>query len=231
LFQLTVFFIPALGGLSMQEASSSVSVGRRASVVKAALFFVLGFTVVYTVAGAVVGFLAGRLSDMSSFYLWQRYLGIAGGIVILLLALRVAAQVRAPLVCKMPVLSGMSRRRGPASPLQMMVAGVAFATGCMTCFGAAIVVAMVVYVGLAGSALVGGLTLFLFSLGMGIPLVIGAMAMARVLPLLSRFERAVRWMGLASTLVMVGFAVLLLTGNYMALTEWVYRMMPGLASG
>jgi cytochrome c-type biogenesis protein len=226
LFQLTVFFIPALAGMSMHDASSDVSIIRRASVVKAALFFVLGFTIVYTAAGGLVGYLAGHLSDMSSFYRWQRYLGIAGGLVILILAVRVAVQVRAPLVCKMPLVSGMGKRKGPASPLQMMVGGVAFATGCMTCFGAAVVVAMVVYVGLAGSALVGALTLFLFSLGMGIPLVIGAMAMARVLPLLSRFEKAVRWMGLASTLVMVGFAVLLITGNYMALTEWVYRVLP-----
>ncbi len=88
------------------------------------------------------------------------------------------------------------------------------------------VTAMVLYVGLAGSALVGAFILFLFSLGMGIPLVIAAFAMAKVLPLLSRFENAVRWMGLASSLVMVGFAVLLITGNYMILTEWVYRLVP-----
>jgi cytochrome c biogenesis protein CcdA len=228
LFQLTVFFIPALAGLNMQEASSTVTVGRRANVVKAALFFVLGFTLVYTAAGAAIGFAAGRLGDTSSFYVWQRYLGIVGGAVIILLALRVAAQVRAPLVCKMPVLSHLSRRRRPANHLEMMVAGLAFATGCMTCFGAALVVAMVAYVGLSGSALGGAFTLFLFSLGMGIPLIIGAMAMARVLPLLSRFERAVRWMGLASSMVMVGFAALLITGNYMALTEWIYRVMPEL---
>ena len=228
LFQLTVFFIPALGGLSMHEASSSVSIGRRASVVKAALFFVLGFTVVYTAAGALIGFAAGRLGDLSGFYTWQRYLGIAGGVVIIALALRVAAQVRAPLVCKMPVLSHMGQRNRPANPVEMMVAGVAFATGCMTCFGAAIVVAMVVYVGLAGSAVIGAFTLFLFSMGMGIPLVIAAMAMAKVLPVLSRFEKAIRWIGLASSLVMVGFAVLLITGNYMVLTEWVYKLLPGL---
>ncbi|MBI4200728.1 MAG: cytochrome c biogenesis protein CcdA, partial [Chloroflexi bacterium] len=226
LFQLTVFFIPALGGLSMHEASGSVSLQRRAAVVKAALFFVLGFTVVYTAAGALIGFFAGRLGDLSGFYTWQRYLGIGGGVVIILLALRVATQARAPLVCKMPVLSRMGQSNRPANPLQMMVAGVAFATGCMTCFGAAIVVAMVVYVGLAGSAVIGAFTLFLFSMGMGIPLVIAATAMAKVLPVLSRFERAIRWIGLASSLVMVGFAVLLITGNYMVLTEWVYRMMP-----
>ncbi len=226
LFQLTVFFIPALAGLSMHDASSSVSIIKRASVVKAALFFVLGFTIVYTAAGGLIGYMAGHLTDMSSFYRWQRYLGLAGGVVILILAVRVAVQVRAPLVCKMPLVSRMGNRKGPASPLQMMIAGVAFATGCMTCFGAAVVVAMVMYVGLSGSAFIGAFTLFLFALGMGIPLVIASTAMAKALPMLARFEKAVRWTGLASTLVMAGFAVLLITGHYMALTEWVYRLLP-----
>mgnify|MGYP001619285908 CR=1 FL=1 len=226
LFQLTVFFIPALAGLNMHQAQGSAGRLNRMQVLKAALFFVLGFTLVYTAAGALIGFAAQKLGETPDFGLWQRYLGIGGGIVIILLALRVAAKVRAPLVCKMPVLSRMGHSQKPANPLEMMFAGLAFATGCMTCFGAALVVAMVVYVGLSGSAAFGAFTLFLFSLGMGIPLIIAATAMARVLPMLFRLEKAVRWMGLASALVMVGFAVLLITGNYMVLTAWVYRAIP-----
>ena len=222
LFQLTVFFIPALGGLSMEEARGSPSLGRRFQVVKAALFFVLGFTLVYTVGGALIGLAAQRLSDTPNFYVWQRYAAIGGGIVIIILALRVAAKVRAPLVCKMPVLSEMAHNRRPAGPLEMMFAGLAFATGCMTCFGAAMVIAMVVYVGLSGSVAVGALTMFLFSLGMGVPLVLAAIAMAKVLPVLFRLEKVIPWMGLASSSLMVGFAILLITGNYMAFTEWVY---------
>jgi cytochrome c-type biogenesis protein len=107
----------------------------------------------------------------------------------------------------------------------MMFAGLAFATGCMTCFGAAMVITMVIYVGLNGSMFFGAMVMFLFSLGMGIPLVIAAVAMARVLPLLFRLERLVPWMGLASSVLMVGFAILLITGNYMLLTEWAYRLI------
>ncbi len=229
LFQLTVFFIPTMAGLSMQETGGGVALGRRFQVVKAALFFVLGFTLVYTTAGAVIGFFAGRLGESPDFAVWQRYLGIGGGILIIALALRVAVKVRAPLVCKMPILSKMAHGRQASSPLELMFAGLAFATGCMTCFGAALVVAMVVYVGLAGSAALGALILFLFSLGMGIPLVIAATAMAKVLPTLFRLEKVIPWLGLASSLLMVGFAVLLITGHYMALTEWMYRSLPGLS--
>ncbi len=61
-----------------------------------------------------------------------------------------------------------------------MVVGVTFATGCMTCFGSAVLIGMVVYVGLAGSPLVGAALLFLFSLGMGVPLIIGALAAGKI---------------------------------------------------
>jgi cytochrome c biogenesis protein CcdA len=95
----------------------------------------------------------------------------------------------------------------------------------MTCFGSALVVGMVVYVGLAQSALYGALVLFLFSLGMGIPLVMAAIAMAKALPLLLKLEKAVPWMGLASAILMAAFGTLLISGNYMALSEWTYRVI------
>ncbi|MBI4499480.1 MAG: hypothetical protein HY689_16455 [Chloroflexi bacterium] len=231
LFQLTVFFIPALAGLSMQEANGGVSLGRRFQVVKAAFFFVLGFTLVYTAGGALLGFAAQSLSDSADFYEYQRYAAMGGGLLIIILALRVAAKVRAPLVCKMPVLSGMAHGQKAANPVELMFAGLAFATGCMTCFGAAMITAMVVYVGLAGSVALGAMTMFLFSLGMGIPLVVAAIAMAKVLPVLFRLERIVPWMGLTSSVLMVGFGVLLITGNYMALTEWVYQILPLVGAG
>ncbi|MDA1258699.1 MAG: sulfite exporter TauE/SafE family protein, partial [Chloroflexi bacterium] len=228
LFQLTVFFIPTLAGMNIQDSAdgAKVSVGQRASVVKAALFFVLGFTVVYTGAGAIIGYASQQLGDSPDFEQYQRYFGIGAGVLIIILAVRVAAKVRAPLVCKMPVLSGMSTkaRQSPANPIELMLAGIAFATGCMTCFGAAMVVAMVVYVGMSSSALFGATILFLFSLGMAIPLVIAAVAMSKVLPLVFKLEKIVPWMGLASSILMIGFAVLLISGNYMAITEFFWRI-------
>jgi cytochrome c-type biogenesis protein len=213
LFQLTVYFIPALAGVAMQETEAGAP-ARRRRVLRAAFFFILGFTLVYTATGAAIGYAAQRVGDTSEFEAWQRYIGIAAGIVVIALALRVAAKVRAPLVCRMPVLSNMAQSNKPAGAMEMMVAGLAFATGCMTCFGSALVIGMVVYVGLAQSALYGAAVLFLFSLGMGIPLVIAALAMARAMPLLLRLEGAMPWMGLSSAALMAAFGALLITGNY-----------------
>jgi cytochrome c-type biogenesis protein len=225
LFQLTVFFIPALAGVSMEEAYSSTGWRSRVRVLRAALFFIAGFTIVYTAAGALVGFAVQKFGSAPELDAWQRYFGVGAGLAIIVLALRTAAKVRAPLVCKMPVLSRMATGRKASGPVELMLAGLAFATGCMTCFGAALIIAMVVYVGMAGSALVGGLTLFLFSMGMGIPLLIAAAAMGKALPVLNRLERITPWMGLASSVVMIGYAILLMTGNYMAVTNWLIERL------
>jgi len=98
----------------------------------------------------------------------------------------------------------------------------------MTCFGLALVISMVIYVGLSGSAIFGALILFLFSMGMGIPLLIGALAMTKLLPLLGKMEKWVNRLGLVSALLMVGFAILLVNGNYMIISEWATGHSGGL---
>jgi cytochrome c-type biogenesis protein len=226
LFQLTVYFIPALAGVAMQDSGASQG-ARRRQVLQAAFYFILGFTLLYTATGALIGFAAQRLGETPQFELWQRYFGVAAGVIVIGLAVRVAAKAKAPLVCRMPVLSSIAHADRPAGRLEMMLAGLAFATGCMTCFGSALVVGMVVYIGLAQSAFYGALVLFLFSLGMGVPLVIAAVAMARALPLLMKLEHAVPWMGLTSALIMAGFGTLLISGNYMAVAEWSQRLVSG----
>jgi cytochrome c-type biogenesis protein len=229
LFQLTVYFIPALAGVAMQDSGASKR-ARRRDVLQAACFFILGFTLLYTATGALIGFAAQQLGETGQLEVWQRYFGMAAGVVVIGLALRVAVKVKAPLVCRMPVLSSMAHSNKPASRVEMMLAGVAFATGCMTCFGSALVVGMVVYIGLAQSAVYGALVLFLFSLGMGVPLVVAAMAMVRALPLLMKLETAVPWMGLFSAILMAGFGTLLISGNYMVVAEWSQRLANGFAS-
>jgi cytochrome c-type biogenesis protein len=83
----------------------------------------------------------------------------------------------------------------------------------MTCFGAALVLGMFTYVVTTASVLTGATILFLFSLGIAVPLVLAAVAMAKVLPLLGHLERNARYLSLASAAIMAVYAVLLLTGS------------------
>lgn len=227
LFQLTAYFIPSLAGISMADAQSGVSAAARWRVVKMATFFVAGFVIVYTLAGAAAGLAAQSFDTQSLFETWRRPLTIVAGTVMLVLALRQAARARLPLVCKMPLLARFGKSRGQPGYGSAMVMGLAYATGCATCFGAAVLLGMLVYVGVAGAPFTGAAVMFLFSVGMGIPLIIGASLMAQVLPLLNRFSSASRYLALASAAMMLAMAVLLLSDHFMGFSNGVTQMLGG----
>ena len=107
-----------------------------------------------------------------------------------------------------------------------MLTGLIFASGCMTCFGAALLVGLIAYVGTSGSVLLGAGLLLLFSLGIGVPLVIAAVAMARILPLLGRLERVAPYLALASSVIMITFGLLMLTNHLHVISSLVYKGLP-----
>lgn len=214
LFQLSAYFLPSVAGLSLAETEQGA---RRVPVLRTAVLFVSGIVIVYTVAGLVAGFAAQSLTSTTIFEDVRRPITVVAGLFVLAMALRIAVKARAPLVCKMPVL-GMAGRFGNG-PLGTMALGLAFATGCMTCFGAALVLGMFAYVFTTASPLAGGAILFLFSLGIAVPLVIAAVAMAKVLPLLGHLERNARWLSLASATIMGAYALLLISGNTHVLSD------------
>lgn len=218
LFQLTVYFIPSLTGMSMAQARRGSGTDR-AQVVKTAALFVLGFVIVYTAAGAAAGVAAQSLTG-AAFWNLRRPFSIAAGLVILVMALRVAINARAPLVCRMPAAVNLGRWQN--GPLGTMLLGLAFAVGCTTCFGAALILGIVAYAGLTATPLYGAAIMFLFSLGMAVPLLAGAAAMARVLVLLGRLEKVAPWMALTSSVIMAVFAILLLSGRFMAVSNLVF---------
>jgi cytochrome c-type biogenesis protein len=216
LFQLTAYFIPSVAGLSLDEARAGTG---RADVLRTAILFVSGIVVVYTLAGLLAGLAAQSLSGTALFESWRRPLTAIAGVVILAMAARLALRARQPLACAMPV---SAPRR--SSGIGTIALGLAFATGCMTCFGAALVLGMFTYVVTTASPLVGAAILFLFSLGIAVPLVVAAMAMARVLPLLTRLERGAPVLTLASAGIMAVYGVLLVSGTSHVVSDTVARV-------
>lgn len=216
LFQLTAYFIPSVAGLSLDEARA----GRgRADVLRTAILFVSGIVVVYTLAGLLAGLAAQSLSGTALFESARRPLTLVAGLVVIAMAARLAIRARKPMACAMPIIA--PRR---SSGIGTVALGLAFATGCMTCFGAALVLGMFTYVVTAASPLVGAAILFLFSLGIAVPLVVAAMAMARVLPLLTRLERGAPVLSFASAGIMAAYGLLLVTGSSHVLSDAAARI-------
>lgn len=216
LFQLTAYFLPSVAGLSVDQARE----GRAdKAVLRTAILFVTGIVIVYTLAGLAAGFAAQSVSGTATFQAARQPLTFIAGLVIIGMAARLALRARRPLVCHMPTTSPT-----PRQGLGTVALGLAFATGCMTCFGAAVVLGMFTYVVTTASPFVGAAILFVFSLGIAVPLVLAAMAMAKVLPLLTRLERVTPALTLVSASIMAGYGVLLLTGTSHVMSDAVARL-------
>ena len=216
LFQLTAYFLPSVAGLSFDQAREGRADG---AVLRTAVLFVSGIVIVYTLAGLAAGFAAQSVSGTELFQAARHPLTFVAGLVIIGMAARLALRARRPLVCHMPTTAPRPRRG-----LGTVALGLAFATGCMTCFGAAVVLGMFTYVVTTASPFVGAAILFVFSLGIAVPLVVAAMAMARVLPLLTRLERVTPALTLVSATIMAGYGVLLLTGTSHVMSDAVARL-------
>jgi cytochrome c-type biogenesis protein len=223
LLQLTVYYTFALAGMSMQ-AKSIDSPAARAQVIRTALYFVAGFTVVFTAAGSLAGLAGERLQASGLMETWSRPLAVASGIGILLLGVWVGARSAAPSVCRLPAFVTRRQMGGWMEGLQAMFLGSAFAIGCATCFGGALFISLMIYVGAIGSASLGALALFLFSAGIAIPYLLAAFFLSRALPLLGSLQKVASGVGVLCSVALVFFGVILITDNFHIPSDFLYRV-------
>src|SRR5438445_9243152 len=116
----------------------------------------------------------------------------------------------------------MRTSKGWLDALKVMFMGSAFAVGCSTCFGGALFMSLMIYVGTVGSASLGALALFVFSLGIAIPYLLAAFFLSRALPLLRSLQKVASGVGLVCSVVLIFFGVVLFTANFHIPTNVLY---------
>jgi len=216
LLQLVVVYLAALIGVGDQGTTRARGTKR---MINFAIWFVLGFTVVYALAGALIGQL-GHQSQLL-FATINRPAGIASGAVIILLALGTAHASHTSVACRLP-MPGLLDRIDQAGSVRAAAMAVAFSVGCITCFGGAIVGTLLLYVGSVGSALIGAAIMLTFSAGVAIPFVAAALALTRAVNVGERLARIRPWAAFVSSVVMAAFGIVLITDNFHALSDWIY---------
>lgn len=227
LLQLTIYYTFALAGIGMQQSTAGI-VEARSQVIRTALQFIAGFTIVFTATGSLAG-LAGQKLHISGFMEnWNRPLGIASGLGMLIVGIWVGASAGAPGLCRLPVPAKLLARRPWLDRLKVIFMGSAFAVGCSTCFGGALFISLMIYVGTVGSPLLGAFALFLFSLGIAIPYLLAAIFLSHALRLLGSLHKAAGVVGLICSFVLVFFGVILITDNFHVPSNLLYRLYLGL---
>lgn len=219
LIQLILYYLSTLTGMSA-ELPPILTAEASVRLLKVALSFVSGFTALFTGVGALAGWAGETLQGSALWETWTRPLAVSAGVVIVALGFWTAMRARAPLVCRLPIAKFAQARE--AGFLRSSLMGLSFAVGCSTCFGGALIATLLFYVGTLGSAAQGALVLFLFSMGVAVPFLLAAVLLSRVLPLLNRAQKAAPFLGLASSLVMIAFGLLLITDNFHLVSGWIH---------
>jgi cytochrome c-type biogenesis protein len=177
------------------------------------LLFVAGFTVIFVLMGAGAGGVGRLLIE------YRDVLMIAAGAFIAFSGLVVAGFIRLP----EPVLKVAPKRAGAGGAF---LTGAALAIGWTPCVGY-VLGAILSMAATSQSALSGSLLLLVYSMGLGVPFVLAALAFDWVSARLGWVKRHYKGIQVTAGLVLVVFGVLMMFGVLQELSRWMPVVSPG----
>jgi cytochrome c-type biogenesis protein len=211
-------YLSYLGGTTIDQLGSKgeidAHVWRR--VVLASVFFVLGFTTVFVGFGASASLLGQWIQAYKS------QLAVVAGVVVILFGLHFLGVLRVPLLYREARFHVNSQGASFAGAYLM---GLAFAFGWTPCIGP--VLGTVLSLTANEANLGAGVRLLLvYSLGLGVPFVLAAVAIGPFLGFLKRFRRHLGRVEMAMGLLLVVAGILMLTGWLNAFSYWMLENIP-----
>lgn len=173
------------------------------TVLLSSTFFVLGFSIVFVLMGASATWLGALLSSRISL------LSKIAGLVIIFFGIYKMGLIRAHFFYREARFEVKSRKFGYAGAV---IIGAAFAFGWTPCIGP-ILAGVLTYAGTLEKVNQGVLLLLVYSLGLGLPFLLTAMAINHFWRFFSRMKKYMRLLEVASGTVMVILGVLIFTNK------------------
>ena len=223
LLQLVVMFGGVIAGFSTLPGGSGLQTQMtpiiRRKILQIAIAFVLGFVVLYTLAGALIGAIGHQAQLLFAEY--SRMIAVISGLVVIALGVWVGLRGTRDLACKIPdprAMQNLSFR----DTVGTVVASMGYALGCTACFGGAIVATLIVYVGAIGSAAIGAGIMLTFAVGVAVPFLLSAYYISRVDSILVLLSRHAKRLSYASMAVIIAFGLILVTDNFHTVSDIIY---------
>jgi cytochrome c-type biogenesis protein len=207
--------VPAyIGYLGSRAITTDGAVAQtRRATMSHALFFVLGFSLVFVALGALAGSLGLLLVGIRS------WLTKIGGLVVIVLGLYTMG------VIHIPFLEYDKRVNRPPDPrwgyLSSSMMGVFFSAGWSPCVGPVLGAVLTLALS-ANAAGQGALLLTAYSLGLGIPFLLTAAGVAPASSLLKRHKHLLRYANPALGALLILIGVLIFTDSLQALASYTF---------
>jgi cytochrome c-type biogenesis protein len=215
-------YLVYLGGTTIDEFAAEGGVPRHVwgRVVLASILFVVGFTTVFVGLGAGASYFGQLIQS------YKRELEIAAGLVIILFGLHFLGILRISMLYREARYHG-THHHG-VSYVGAYVIGLAFAFGWTPCIGPVLATVLALAANEASLA-TGVKLLFVYSLGLGIPFILAAVAVRPFISFMQRFSRHLDKVEKVMGVILVLTGLLFLSGSINWFGSWLLDTFPGLS--
>lgn len=189
---------------------------KRALLIRNALLFVLGFSLIFIALGASASALGSLLRAN------RQVLTIGGGVLVILFGLVLLGLIRLPVLMRD---TRVQAKHDASTPIGAVLLGMAFAAGWTPCIGP-VLGGILTLAGASGTLLEGVTLLAVYSLGLAVPFLLAALALDPFLRVSRRMRRWLPWVERAAGGLLVIAGVLMVTGTYTRINTWLLRFTP-----
>jgi cytochrome c-type biogenesis protein len=208
-------YLSLISGASVEELQSK---DRKLlnTVLLHSLMFILGFTVVFVVLGAV----ATGVGQLAKAY--KKELTLIAGIIVIIFGLHLTG------ILKIKALYADKRLhsvQGGKSPIGAFLVGFAFAFGWTPCIGP-ILTPILGMAGNSDTVTKGVLLLWVYSLGLAVPFLITSLLLDRFMEFYGGFRRHLHKVEVVSGVFLMVIGVLFVTHRFTILSGWIGRFFP-----
>ena len=212
-------YISYITGLSLEELKNQDTLSRKAKlkVFLSSIWFVIGFSAVFVILGATA-------TAIGSFFLAQLNLIMKiAGVIIIIFGLHTAGWLKIKwLYYEKRIQMNTSNI---TSYLSIFLMGAAFAFGWSPCIGP-ILAAILVYASSQDTILKGILLLFSYSLGLGIPFILTALAVNKFFSAFAKIKKYFRTIEILSGLLLILVGILIFVGSLGAVSAYFTKWFP-----
>ena len=206
-------FISGVDPEALKDPSRKAEVRRR--IIVNGLFFVIGFSAIFVLFGALAGFIG---QELAPYRIW---LSRIGGVFVILFGLLMLG------VFKLPFLNQEHKMKLPSwisvgKPSSSVIIGGVFGSGWTPCVGP-ILGSILLLASSSATAFTGALLLLVFSIGLAIPFMVVAFGFAHASERIAAIQSWLKWISIVGGVFLIGLGILLLTNSFSLLISWGFQ--------
>lgn len=210
-------YLAYIAGVPLSELQAGSSdTGVRARILRNALGFIAGFSLIFIALGASAS-AVGQLIFPYRFAFQK-----IGGTLIILFGLYIAGLLKIPLLARE---WRSTKWKNPGGFFGSVVVGITFSSGWTPCIGP-ILGSILVLAGTGKSVGEGVLLLGAYAFGLGVPFFLSALAVNRFLNFFARFRRALPVVNAVAGAMLVVVGALVFSGYFTLLNGYLIQLTP-----